>query len=539
LLGVERLLAEYAEKAKCSMANRSTDPIPTRPVRRRIVNELGNAQTLPDDPGQFEVLPGGREVIFLGLGPDPALLSTHFPQVAAASFIECPAMADQLDGWRAALPDGFTAMPPEAFTPERAATATVIRYRPGLKAFPSFFAPLTARTALAKSTPRTTAPARQKTAWLPGTEHDLLGRELALAFEAQGWRVVAVDPVALESSPGTELPGLLAQGAPDLLLSVNFRGLEPFGLGYHLLREAGTRVAVWMVDNPFNLLTGIKSDYWRQARLFVTDHTFIGPLMESGARWVTHLPLAASPELFADPGPLPDSARGIEDRLVFVGRSEFPNKRQFFAGLTPDAALVAQAEAMLQQGRRPDFHWWRQRVPASLWPGNEVRRVGVGAEAAGYAWRALCLAAACAGSSPDAPPVIFGDDGWGDAPGVTADLRPVLDYYTTLPAVYRAAGSTLNITGMQLPAGLTQRHFDVWCAGGLLLTDANPGLAIFPKELTDPVTFAAADGIRPLFDALRAAPDRAESLRRDWRALILAEHTYAHRTRTMLAALGL
>ncbi|WP_285907193.1 glycosyltransferase family protein [Pseudodesulfovibrio pelocollis] len=522
---MERLVAEYAGKAKRSMVH--------RPVRIRIVNELGNAQTLPDGPDQFEVLPGGQDAVFLGLGPDPAATAVLFARFPSAAFIECPALAEQIEGWADAVPAGFVPLAPEAFTPERAAAATIIRYRPVLKAFPSFFAPLAARAALAKAR---VAPHRahggRRTVWLPTAESDLMTREVALAFESRGFRVVMVEREGLERSPGTELPRLLAQGTPDLFLSVNFRGLEPFGLGFSLLREAGVRVAVWLVDNPCNLLTGVKSGYWRQARLFVTDHSFIGPLVGAGARWVTHLPLATSPELFAEPGPVPDCAHGLADRLVFVGRSAFPHKERFFAGLTPDPALLAEAEAMLDHGQRPDHHWWRERVPAPLWPGNEVRRAGAGAEAAGYFWRTRCLAEA----GPQA--VIFGDEGWRDAPSVTAELRPPLDYYAALPAVYRAAGASLNVTGMQLPAGLTQRHFDVWCAGGLLLTDANPGLSIFPAELTGPITFAGPKDIEPLFASLRADP-ATPALRRAWRDLILREHTYAHRVDTMVTTLGL
>ncbi|WP_155932152.1 glycosyltransferase family protein [Pseudodesulfovibrio alkaliphilus] len=504
-----------------------------RPARVRIVNELGNAQTLPDGPDQFEVLPGGPDAVFLGLGPDPARTAALFPNFPTADFLECPAMAEQVVGWAGAVPAGFTPLTPGGFTTERAASATVIRYRPGLKAFPSFYAPLAARAALAKAR---VAPSRDRgrprTVWLPTAKGDLMTRELVLAFESRGFRVVTVEREGLERSPGTELPGMLAQDVPDLFLSVNFRGLEPFGLGFSLLREAGARVAVWLVDNPCNLLTGIKSGFWRRARLFVTDHSFIGPLIGAGAHWVRHLPLATSPELFARPGPLPDCAQGLADRLVFVGRSAFPHKERFFAGLVPDPSLLAEAGAMLDNGQRPDHHWWRRRVPAPLWPGSEIRRPGAGAEAAGHLWRTRCLT----GAGPQA--VVFGDEGWQAAPGLRAELRPPLDYYAALPAVYGAAGASLNVTGMQLPAGLTQRHFDVWCAGGLLLTDANPGLSIFPAELTGPITFAAPKDIEPLFQSLCADP-ATPGLRRAWRELILGEHTYAHRVDAIVTALGL
>lgn len=514
------LLAESVEKAKCT--------VPNRPVRTCITNELGNAQTLPEDKGQFEIVPGGPDIIVLGLGPEPERLSDYFPEYASARFVECPEMARQIEGWESRIPTGFTPMKPEDFTCG-SATATIIRYRPGLKAFPSFWGPLTARTAVGKLPPTPTS----KTIWLPLSENDLLGRELTLAFEAKGYTVRAVDRELLERSPGTELPEMLRQETPELFLSVNFKGLEPFGLGFNILREAGVKVAIWLVDNPFNLLTSVKSSYWKQAKLFVTDHTFIGPLIETGARWVTHLPLAACPKLFARGGTLPDHARDLEDKLVFVGRSEFPKKEHFFAGLSPNHRLLDEAVTMLEHGERPHFHWWQEHILARQWPGNEVRHVGIGAEVAGYTWRVRCLGAA----GSDA--VIFGDDKWAQIDDITAEVRPLLDYYAHLPAVYRSASATLNVTGMQLPAGLTQRHFDVWCAGGFLLTDDNPGLKIFPDHLAHPVTFTTPDTIKPLFAHFQNESKEKTDLRTAWRELILREHTYRNRTTTVLETMGL
>lgn len=438
-------------------------------------------------------------------------------------------MVRQIDGWIDKLPSGFTDIRPEDFSPELAANATVIRYRPGLKAFPSFWGPLTARTAVS----RMIKPTQSKTVWLPLGENDLLSKELTLAFEAKGYTVKSVDREKLERSPGTELPKLLAQETPELFFSVNFKGLEPFGLGYNMLREAGVKVAIWLVDNPFNVLTSVKSGYWKNAALFITDHSFIGPLIEAGARWVTHLPLAACPELFAKGGSLPKHGRDLEDKLVFVGRSEFPKKEKFFAGLTPNQHLLEQAVTMLEKGERPDFHWWQGHMLARPWPGNQVRHVSVGAEVAGYAWRVRCLTAA----GPDA--IIFGDDKWGDIDDITAEVRPLLDYYATLPAVYCAAAVSLNVTGMQLPAGLTQRHFDVWCAGGFLLSDTNPGLAIFPDDLRKAISFIKPDDIPSLFGRYRNESTAKQDLRAAWQECILREHTYHTRIEAVLTTMNL
>ena len=83
-----------------------------------------------------------------------------------------------------------------------------------------------------------------------------------------------------------------------------------------------------------------------------------------------------------------------------------------------------------------------------------------------------------------------------------------------------------------MPHGLTQRHFDVWAAGGCLLTDATPGLTLFPEELTRPVTYATAEAIPDLANALEH--DR-NGLVQAWRECIAREHTYTHRVRTLLA----
>lgn len=506
-----------------------------RPRYLSVTDEIGMTKSMPADEKQFEWRVNHRldeaPVVFLGLGPEPDKLPAMFdlPADETIYFLEADAMVRQVEGWESLIPGNFERITPEEFTRESAANTHVVRYLPAQRAFPSFFGPLTARLTLSGERLQPSA----KVVWLPFSREDLLGRELADTFKSRGYTVYSLDHEALGKHPGNAIPEMLATyGVPDLFLSVNFKGLDHYGLGANILREAGVEVAVWMVDNPFNLMPAVKSGYWKELKLFVTDHSFIGPLITAGARSVTHLPLAASIELMQG-GSLPDFAGDLENRLVFVGRSEFPKKMQFFAGLTPNPRLLDEAVKMLERGERPHFHWWQQHILATLWPGNEVRHVGIGAEVAGYTWKERCLAAA----GPDA--VIFGDEKWGQIPTITADTRPLLDYYAQLPAVYRAASVNMNVTGMQLPAGLTQRHFDVWAAGGFLITDANPGLQLFPPKLTEPIIFQTPRSIPALFEKYRdETPEKAE-LREAWRQHILSDHTYANRVDMVLKTTGL
>ena len=291
-----------------------------RPSHLSVADELGLTKSMPAAKGQFEwrtdTRPDHAPIVFLGLGPEPENLPEWFdlPQDSTVFYMECPAFAGQVDNWTERVPNNFQRIAADEFTREFAANAHVARYLPAQRAFPSFFAPLTARLALSA----TKRPQLDRTVWIPVSDNDLLCRELAQAFRDTGYSVVTIDHEALGKHPGQALPKLLDQGVPDLFLSVNFKGLDPFGLGHAILRETGVQVGIWLVDNPFNLLTSVKSEYWKSAKLFVTDHSFIGPLIKEGARWATHLPLAASPALFETGGELPEHGRGIENRLVFV-----------------------------------------------------------------------------------------------------------------------------------------------------------------------------------------------------------------------------
>ncbi|MGE4297050.1 MAG: glycosyltransferase [Desulfovibrionaceae bacterium] len=535
-----------------------------RPSRLRIINELGAPRTLPAGPESFARLdpvrkgtasPGGR-VLVLGLGPDPAAIAALLPPGARVAYVECPAFAAHMpSAWRDAVPRHWEELPPDAAASAASlcADAAVFLYEQAPRLFPSFWGPVLgacrlALQAAARPGPR---PEPSDVVVLPGSESGLLIRELTHAFASAGFTVLRVAPDATHR----DVPALLADVRPRLFVSVNFQGLDAHGELYHLLEAAGTRVCAWCVDNPWHLVSGLKSPFWKRMRLFVTDASFLPGLRAHGATHLTHLPLAAWPEGFGAPA-APDGTGGpcvnvIDDqayadlatRIVFVGRTAFPGKQGFFSGCRPPDADWAEAQAMLAQGQRPDFFWWVSRVaarcgslrPEALWPGNGVRVAGLGAEEAGRAWRGLCVRAA----NRDGLATVFGDDGWrGLAPDV-ADLRGPLDYYGPLAAVYRHAGCVLNATSLLLPAGLTQRHFDVWIAGGTLVSDATPGLDIFPEELVAPMRVARAAAIPDRAAALMADPARRAALCAAWRAHLLARHTYAHRVATLLRAAAL
>lgn len=552
-------------------------PVPRRPA---LLNELGQRQTPPCGPETFQILGSGPRVIVLGLGPEPDVaaaivrdLEKSRGKIPEIIYADCPEFTAQM----AENPLHALVCPPAHWRKmtggevERllkdlpgAKAATFVLYLPGLRLFPSFFGPLFGAVWAyldppgrgSAAAPRSGRDIRSVT--LVGSEQGLLHRELCLAFAAQGIEVKLWVPEAGRDTPGAARLDAVGPGpaAPpedslgDLFLSVNFKGLDPFGAVYHYLRARDAAVAVWCVDNPWHLISGLRSPYWRDLPLFVTDHSFLSGLKAHGAKRARHLPLAACPELFA-PAP-PDAApSGLEPEylknlapLVFVGRTAFPGRDKFFAAQRLPETLLAEALRSLDAGGGPDFLYWAEALGlAKLWPGQEARRAGLAAEECSRRRRTLCVSTAARRMQNSGAPglTLFGDAAWreelADLPEDRLDLRGTLDYYNELPGLYRASELVLNVTSLLLPAGLNQRHFDVWTAGAAQICDPSPGLDIFPQELVQPLLFRTPADIPARAEALLSDPARLRGLTRDWRALLLAEHTYVHRIQAMLNAL--
>ncbi|MCH5276374.1 MAG: glycosyltransferase [Desulfovibrionaceae bacterium] len=538
-------------------------PLPFRP---RILDSLGRPRTLASGPEAFEFLSWfragknsdsaavrGGPVLILGLGPCPAdavhLLETGAgppedapegakraqPSQRPVAWVECP------DFERALAACGVSPLPPPPhwirLEPEDAvnfaaeAKPAIWAYRQARRLFPDFWAPLFSRLQS-----RAIAPGRHaasRTVLLPGTSRDLLHLELWDALTAEGYKPVAPPPAKAHSKHKAFPARWLEAQNPAFCLSVNLRGLDPDGETFHLLEALGVPVAVWFVDNPWHILSALRMPWWKKAVLFVSDATFIPELRRHGADRVYPLPLAASP-LF-QPRTRPSLPSG--SRILFVGRSTFPGRDAFFGAAHPPVELLRRAGALLESGGRPDFHWWLGELGlTSLWPGHDARAAGAGAEACSLQHRTLWL-------KKLAPLglAVVGDKGWHPwlPPGPPeTPLLPPVDYYTALPGLYRAAPYTLNVTSLLLPGGLTQRHFDVWQAGGFLLSSRTSGLDIFPPELVEPVLLEPHTPPDECISRLELHPGTRRDLQHAWRALLDGFHTYRHRIRFAAECLG-
>lgn len=503
----------------------------SRPERVTLTDELGRRRTLSSGPAGYTrlVAGAGPGALFLGLGPEPGQAAALVPAGTRVTYVECPEFLAAMSGaWREAVPEGWERVEPEDIDVAGASAGTVYVHAQGSRLFPSFWGPIRAAFEMYGLTGGR-EPGPERLVLLPGGEGSLLVRELTEAFEQAGFRVMALDP----GRSAEAVAEALAACRPALFFSVNFRGLDDYGHVAALLGAAGVPVAAWCVDNPFHVLSRLKSPYWREVSLFVTDDWFVEPLGRHGARRVAHLPLAACGSFFGVRGD--DSAHG---RLLYVGRSAFPDRTGFFAGQRLDPADAEAARRHGAAGGRPDFAWWAGRLGlegGGMWPGKAVRAAGLGAEESGLSWRGAVLRGAAATGRLS----VVGDAGWGAHLPEGARLAPPVDYYGPLAGLYAGASAVVAATSFLLPRGLSQRHFDVWAAGGLLLTDATGGLGLFPEELVAQVRYDRPLDIAGLWERFERERGLRGELIRAFRAEIAARHVYARRVESVLEAAGL
>lgn len=530
----------------------------------------------------------------------PELLAGLEKQAAALGEQEA-ATKGQNTEWTARIPAGWQALVGHddasphsvalaALSAQVAQVAQSVRGRrvywhtQNLRLFPSFWGPIlgAVQSALLGMTKAHTAATQTaatqaahagtgayplpRTVLLPGDVHSLLHRELSEAFATEGLTVrtpamskqcaehCADTPNATSARPASLHDLVRAQiheERPALFFSVNGRGLDAQGVNFALLRACGIPVALWLVDNPWHILSAWRQGWWREAHIFVTDHSFIPDLKKVGASHVHHLPLAAAqhmtppcPQKMAEAFTLPaahSSHVQATPRTLFhfVGRASFPTKGKFFAASRVPEQCMEHAQKLLNAiatpSVLPDFHWWTQNLAVPLWPGYEVRTAGLGAERCAALRRARWLASAL----PLGLTIHGDEETWRtllpDAPLHT--FQPPVDYYGALPSIYAHAPYSLNITSLLLPAGLTQRHFDVWAAGGFLLSDATRGLDIFPTELTQEIRLAGPHCLPEAVHRLERDALLRRHLQEAWQAHLATTHTYAHRVRAVLEAM--
>jgi len=331
---------------------------------------------------------------------------------------------------------------------------------------------------------------------------------------------------------------------PDFVLTVNHFGLDREGRLAGLLAELGLPLASWFVDNPALILHDYAHPGADNTAVFTFDAGNLAMLRSRGFARVEYLPLATDPERFR-PGLGTAAPPQWAARVSFVGNSMAgPVARTLENAGLPEtmqdeyqevaAAFGASGQADVRgflAARRPDWYAALDELP------TPERRLALESLLTWEATRQYRLS--CVRSILGFAPLIVGDEGWLPQLGRTGDWRrlPPLDYYADLPRFYPLSAVSLNCTSRQMAGAVNQRVFDIPACGGFVLTDRREQMDDLFEPGTEVIAYDSPDKIPALTAELLGDPVRRESVSRAARTRILAEHTYALRLRTLLAAM--
>lgn len=513
-----------------------------RPKRLSLPDFSGRSFSLDDSATSWECLGHGGDLLLLGTGPgnlgDLPFVRQAIREKRKIFWLDCPDTLKLLEAsglGRKVLPAQAQEVDAEHCL-QMARNLQIFFYRPGLRLSPDWWGSLLGKI-LAVDLVRDRA--RQITGKrclpaviLPGGGHQLLHAELQDALGQCGFKAVSPGLAQKAQNFPKFLNTLKKENGslPEFFLSVNLRGLDAGGIVFNICRSLGIQVALWLVDNPWHLLSSIRLPWWKKAHIFVTDSSFMDALRDEGAENVFFLPLATARHMW----------RPLEDRAdvgapLFVGRAAFPEKDRFFAAARVPPDLQTEAELRLVRSCRPEetpnFHWWLRKLKISPWPGTGVRVAGLGAENCSRDNRTRWLAAGLGQGL-----AIVGGEEWKAYLPECRPLPPV-DYYGDLPKLYARAAAVLNVTSLLLPASLSQRHFDVWAAGGYLLSDATAGLDIFPEYLRRETRLDCPHDLPDALHEMAEKNRRNREIRLAWREELRKRHSYAHRISEICARL--
>ncbi len=328
---------------------------------------------------------------------------------------------------------------------------------------------------------------------------------------------------------------ILRQKRPLAFLSINGRNLDSFGQVYALLKQLNIIPIIWIADNPWNILSAFKDDWWKECQIYLTDCSFMDSLKEHGAKNVKYLPLAANNLNFQR-----EEIKPLE--LLYVGHSAFKDKDKFFSAKEMDFELLEKAKKQILaclnnidttiENNIINFNELKNIIfknnNINLWQNNDFRKIGLITTELDFFHKAQWL------NSLSQKLSLIGDRGWEKV------LKPILeyiepvDYYKKLQNYYKHAKFTLNITSLLMPEALTQRHFDVWFAKGFLFTTKSAGLKIFQPDLVSEILVTNPIQLESKINDFNQNKKIYQEIKSEFYEVITQEHLYIDRLKYII-----
>ncbi|SNB47022.1 glycosyltransferase [Geobacter sp. DSM 9736] len=355
--------------------------------------------------------------------------------------------------------------------------------------------------------------------------------ECIRGFQSLGHHVIPFEYRRSEEEILRSFREILLDTPPDLVFSVNMRGMDGRGIMAGIMSELQLPVAFWFVDSPEFILPHSHLPSKEICSIFMWDRSYISETASRGFN-TTYLPLAAD----ADLGGAAVLKQAFQAPLAFVGNSLASG---FLARLVSKFPINGETEHMAEQAisRLIGCRGRQLEVLEELATGRESFKD----PEQNLFWRAYLLHGATTVYRTAVLQkllpydlVFFGDpEGWQKIFGGKIDARPDVNYFHELPCVYRSSDITVNVTSFQMPRAVNQRVFDVPVCGGFLLTDRQEALfEIFDED--EIAVYDSHEDVTHRMEYYRRKPLLRQSMMEKACRRVKTEHTYRHRMKQVL-----
>jgi len=328
----------------------------------------------------------------------------------------------------------------------------------------------------------------------------------------------------------SKLEMLIQKEKPDLVLSVNMKGIDGSGILCELTERNGIPVAVWFVDDPRPILLHQQKFVNSNIFAFCWEKNYLPFLKKCGFAKAEYLPLATDPDRFITDGPRIRAAR-----LGFVGSSmgkdflqEIASKFLWRSELDP---LVRTVARMLITDKTCDVLSEVRKICTDMsidYPYSDQRN-DIWFQSYIIHTASMLKRKSLVEHLKIRNLELFGDPhGWNQLIGNSVVCHPDIDYRTQLASVYRSIIINVNSTSCQMASAVNQRVFDIPACGGFVVSDSQTD--IFELFSTDEiVTYDSLDELTEKIDYYSEHEKERQNISFRARMHIISEHTVKNR----------
>jgi spore maturation protein CgeB len=332
-----------------------------------------------------------------------------------------------------------------------------------------------------------------------------------------------------------ELIKELLEFKPDCILTVNHAAFDSIGLLTKILEQFAIPTVSWFVDSPIYIFKNASPQKSEMLNIFCWERTYIKKLQDLGFKNLYYLPLGSNQDVFNTGIDREINSETFKCDIAFVGNTNIDGAKKYerieFKEIKFQELIEKAVNTQINNSKMPMSEILSFCDDNKILD-NEDNEFKITLET-------YCVIKATEIQRFKIVHLlvnnfnlkIFGDKHWKDI--YPDNYEKPLDYYKELPGLYHNAKIIVNVTSLQMNTAVNQRCFDVFLAGGFLISDYRSDYdSLFGKDVM-PTYKDEVELIEKLHFFLNNDNLRREKTK-EITSIIKEKHLYEYRIKEMI-----